>query len=148
MFFLQGWFWSTQTADLSIIRVAVSLSGSLSLRCVDIISISLSVSSWAGGLQRIGAYGRLSVGILLHAQPSARLPQRGRQTSPAAQVRRKHTNRHGSDPANIQMCHRDKGMWKESRSEMNFVEICCFYTIILHYIRILLLLLLLGFNKY
>lgn len=51
------------------------------------IHISLSVlHSWARGLQWNGAYSRISVRILLHPQPPAGLPQRGLQTSPAAQV--------------------------------------------------------------
>lgn len=47
---------------------------------------SVCLRSWARGLQWNGAYSRISVRILLHPQPPAGLPQRGLQTSPAAQV--------------------------------------------------------------
>lgn len=46
----------------------------------------LCVCSWAGGLQRNGAYSWISVRILLHPQPPTGLPQRSLQTPPAAQV--------------------------------------------------------------
>lgn len=50
------------------------------------LSLLLCVCSWAGGLQWNGAYSRIPVRILLHAQPPTGLPQRSLQTPPAAQV--------------------------------------------------------------
>lgn len=50
-------------------------------------SFFLSVFSRAGRLQRSGTRCRIPVRVRLHSQPTTGLPQRGLQTSPAAQVR-------------------------------------------------------------